>query len=140
MMFKNVLVPTDLTERTSRALDIAVGMLTPESGKITLLHVVETINDAEAGDFNDFYDKLGRRAGKLMDKIIAHYREAGHSVNKEIIYGKRVKEILGFAEEHGVDLIILSSHRIDRENIMQGWGTISHKVGILADCPTMLVK
>ena len=59
---------------------------------------------------------------------------------KQILYGKRVYEILNFAAEHGVDLIIMSSHKLDPENVTEGWGTISFKVGVLSHCPVMLVK
>ncbi len=45
-----------------------------------------------------------------------------------------------YAVEEGMDLIVLKSHRIDLENPSAGWGTVSYKVGILAQCPVLLVK
>ena len=139
-MFKHILVPTDLTERSMHALDIAIKMAFYGNSRITLLHVIETIEDADYEQFDDFYKKLDRRAHRRMDQMIGLYAGEKTEIGKEIVYGKRVAEIIRFAHESGIDLIILSSHRIETEDGLKGWGTISYKVGILAHCPVMLVK
>jgi nucleotide-binding universal stress UspA family protein len=61
-------------------------------------------------------------------------------VQTEILYGNRANEIVRFAHENDIDLIVLSSHRIDVASEALGFGTISYKVGILAHCPVMMVK
>lgn len=139
-MFKHILVPTDLTERSLKALDIAVRMASYNACQVTFLHVVETIDDSDCEQFADFYEKLGRRAGKKMDQMLLSFEKDDLVVEKKIIYGKRVNEIIKFAHNLEIDLIILSSHRIDPKDASQGWGTISYKVGILSPCPVMLVK
>lgn len=139
-MFTHILVPTDLTERSLIALDVAVKMALDQVCKVTLLHVIETIDDTEGDEFEDFYRILRRRASRKMDQIISLYPQAESIIGKEISYGKRVREIIRFADGRGIDLIVLSSHRIDLSNPSQGWGSISYKVGILSHCPVMLVK
>lgn len=138
-MFKRILVPTDLTDRTLKALNIALKIAVHDGASITLLHVIETIEDTEE-DFSGFYSKLGKAAEKKMNGIIEDFRVDGPPIAKEIIYGKRVREIIRFAGEKEIDLIVLSSHRVDVDNAVQGWGTISYKVGILSQCPVLLVK
>jgi len=139
-MFKHILVPMDLTDRGMNALAIAVKMALHDASRITLLHVIEMIQDSESEEFEGFYKKLERRAVKAMDKMLGLYQYEQLQLEKKIVYGRRVGEILRFADAEGVDLIVLSSHRIEPENPVQGWGTISYKVGILAHCPVMLVK
>jgi nucleotide-binding universal stress UspA family protein len=139
-MFKNILVPSDLTERNHKAMDIAVNLALANHAVVTLLHVVETVEEADSEDFKKFYSQLGSRAGRKMDELIAKRTGEGLTIDKQILYGKRVYEILNFAVAHGVDLIIMSSHKLDPENAAQGWGTISFKVGVLSHCPVMLVK
>jgi nucleotide-binding universal stress UspA family protein len=139
-MFKHILVPSDLTERNRKAMDIAVKMALVNEASITLLHVVETMEEADSDDFKKFYKQLGSRANKVIDKLIAQYGPKSVSIEKQILYGKRVFEIINFAAEHQVDLIIMSSHKLDPENAAEGWGTISFKVGVLSHCPVMLVK
>lgn len=139
-MYKNILVPTDLTDRTAEALAIAARMTDLDGGRITLLHVIELIQDTEFDDFNDFYRKLKSRAERRMDRFIAAMASNGPLVEKEILVGRRVTDIVQYAKEREIDLMVLSSHRIDPENPVQGWGTISYKVSILSECPVMLIK
>ncbi|MGD9506159.1 MAG: universal stress protein [Syntrophobacteraceae bacterium] len=140
-MFRNILIPTDLSGKTNRAIDIALRMSVQGDSKITLLHVIETIGaDADYGEFEDFYKKLKKRAEKLMKAMIEAYKEAGVKIEKEVTYGKRVQEIVQFAEGNSVDLILLNSHKIDVQNPNEGWSTISYKVGFLSQCPVMLIK
>jgi nucleotide-binding universal stress UspA family protein len=139
-MFKHILIPTDLSDRNRKALQIAVKMAKEDQAEITLLHVIETIEDADSEDFKKFYKQLGTRAGKKMDKLLTEYRNDNLVIEKQILYGGRVNEILNFAAAHKTDLIIMSSHKLDLDNATEGWGTISFKVGVLAECPVMLVK
>ena len=72
-MFKNILVPTDLTEKSLVALDIALKMNTESDFKITLLHVIETLEEAEDEDFREFYEKLEKRAWMKLDEMLQRY-------------------------------------------------------------------
>ncbi len=139
-MFQHILVPTDLSDKTKQALDVAMRMAVHENGRITLLHVVETIDDSQFEEFREFYSKLKKRAHKKMRDMISHYQGDDVAVDAEIIFGKRIREIVRFADEHHIDLVILSSHKVDLDNPGEGWGTISYKVGVLSQCPVMLVK
>ncbi len=81
-MFKHILVPTDLTDRDRKSMEIAVKMARENAGNITLLHVVETIENTETEDFHKFYKQLGLRAAKKMDLIIDLYRQSGVAIEK----------------------------------------------------------
>lgn len=139
-MFDRILVPTDLTERSLKALKVAVRLALHDGSRIKLLHVIETIDDTEFEDFQDFYGKLEKHARKLMEDMVGKHGDERVLIERDIIYGKRVREIVRFAEEQAIDLIILSSHPVEKEAGLQAWGTISYKVGILSNCPVMLVK
>lgn len=140
-MFKHILVPTDLTDKSKKALEIAGEMaVSNDPHWITLLHVIETIEDAESQEFEDFYEKLKQRAEKEMHEMTRACEQDNIAVQTRIEYGNRVREIVKFAHDNEVDLIILSSHRLDEADPAQGWATISYKVGILAHCPVMMVK
>jgi nucleotide-binding universal stress UspA family protein len=139
-MFKNILVPTDLSSKSIKALEIALNMADKEDSRITLLHVIEKIEDSDGEEFKDFYDKLADKARLKMQKIIASHSIKGLRIANEIIFGSRVGEIVDFASKNHADLIILGSHQVTRVDAVDGWATISYKVGILAPCPVMLVK
>lgn len=140
-MFKNILVPTDLTDKSIKALEIAAAIKKDAPYRITLLHVVETIDDDEGEEeFSEFYNKLADRAGKKLAELVNQYGTDKIDIRTEIIYGKRVSEIVKYASKKEIDLIILSSHKLEDMESMGGWATISYRVGILAPCPVMMVK
>ncbi|MBW1763909.1 MAG: universal stress protein [Deltaproteobacteria bacterium] len=139
-MFEHILVPTDFSEKSKKALEIAIKMTRYEDiHKVTLLHVIETIEGTEQDEFGDFYKKLRTRAEKNMLKMTGPFKNEADLIDTKIVYGKREAEIVKFAHENQMDLIVLSSHRIGEENAYN-WATISYKVGILAQCPVMMVK
>lgn len=139
-MFETLLVPTDLQEKSQGALNIAAQMALRDPSRIYMLHVIETLEGAAEGEFDAFYEQLRTRALQSMDNMIALHADKPVHIEREIVYGKRVRKIVDFAMERGVDLIILPSHRIDRANPAEGWATISYRVAILAPCHVMMVK
>ena len=139
-MFTNILVPTDFTEKSHTALDIALKISKGDAFKVNLLHVIEAIDDADEGEFDEFYSKLKERAQQKIDEMAGLYPDHGSRITKEILFGNRVREIVKFAHERSMDLIVLSSHRIDRMEAAADWATISYKVAILAQCPVLIAK
>jgi universal stress protein A len=139
-VFTKILVPVDLTDKHQQALDIAARLASESGSEVTLVHVVETIGDVWDAEERDFYDRIEGFARDHLAKL-GRSLEAGHVPRREeILFGDRAREIVRYAMERGIDLIVLSSHRIDLQDPSAGWGTLSYKLGILAQCPVLLVK
>lgn len=140
-MYRKILIPVDFTEKNQAALDSAVQIAgSVEGGEITLLHVVETIEHIEFDEMADFYRGLETRAAAKLFALEETLRASVVSVRHEVLFGKRAESILRYAEEHATDLIILSSHKVDRDHPALGLGSISYRVAIVARCPVLLVK
>jgi nucleotide-binding universal stress UspA family protein len=143
-MFRNVLVPVDFTLKNeaalAAALDLARGASASEEVKVTLLHVIETIEHVEFEEMADFYRGLETRAAAKLYGMEERFKAAGVPVYHDIVYGKRAETIVHHAEERGVDLIVLSSHKVDRDHPALGVGAISYRIAIVARCPVLLVK
>jgi nucleotide-binding universal stress UspA family protein len=139
-MFQHILVPTDFSNESSHALDIALTIVSRDGGKVSLLHVIETIAHTAFGEFEGFYKTLEKRAWDSMNALVAPYYNRDVAVEPSIEYGGRVERILSYATDHKIDLIVMHSHKIRPEDPIHGWGTISYKVGVLSQCPVMLVK
>lgn len=139
-MFKNILVPTDLTDKSVKALDIALRIGSKDGFKITLLHAIEIIDGANEEDFGDFYERLEKRAQKKLEEMVNLYEKENPNINTVIVFGNRVREIVRYVYDNDADLIVLSSHKIEKVDASQGWATISYQVGILSPCPVMMVK
>ena len=139
-MFTQILVPVDLSDRNAQAVQVAVDMAQSSNGRVQLLHIIKLIAGGTYEEFEDFYQKLETKAQFKMEQLTQAYAESEVDISSHILIGHRVEEIINFATEHEVDLILMNSHKIDLQNPDEGWGTISHKVGILAQCPILLVK
>lgn len=142
-MFGKILVPVDFTEKNEAALKSAVeiaGRSDGEGSEIILFHVVETIDHIDFNEMSEFYRGLETRAAARIFKLEERLREQGLRVRNEVLFGKRAETIVRYAEEKAVDLMILSSHQVDRDHPALGWGTISYRIAIVARCPVLLVK
>ena len=139
-MFQRILVPVDLSDTHQRALEIAARLAGEADGQVILLHVVEVIPGLWIEEEREFYDRLEAAARDHLSRLGRQLEELHAPRREEIIFGNRAEEIVRYATEMAVDLIVLSSHRIDLKNPGAGWGTLSYKIGILSQCPVLLIK
>ncbi len=139
-MFKQIIVPVDLTDGHARALDIAAALAAQAGGRVTLLHVVEAIAGLSREEGKDFYGRLEGKAREHLARLGAALAARGVAWQAEVVFGRRAAEVVRYAQQHGTDLIVLTSHRIDPGQGLANFGTVSHTVGILAPCPVLLVK
>jgi nucleotide-binding universal stress UspA family protein len=139
-MFKTILVPVDLSDTHQQAIEIAGRLAHASDGQVTLLHVVEVIPGLWVEEERDFYDRIEAAARDHLTRLGRQLEETPVPRREEVIFGNRAEEIVRYAMEVGIDLIVLTSHRIDLKNPGAGWGTLSYKIGILSQCPVLLVK
>ncbi len=139
-MFQKILVPVDLSDTHQQAIEIAANLASENDGQVILLHVVEVIPGLWVEEERDFYERIETAARDHLTRFGRRLEERHVPKREEIIFGNRAEEIVRYATEMGVDLIVLSSHRIDLKNPGAGWGTLSYKIGILSQCPVLLVK
>jgi nucleotide-binding universal stress UspA family protein len=137
-MFQHILVPVDLTDRNRRALEYA-GRMVDSGGQITLLHVIETL-DLPFEELEDFYQRLHDKAAGELDEMADPLSRTGMVVVQRISYGNRLREILLHVEENEIDLIVMSSRALDREQPAPGFASLSHQVAILSRIPVLLMK
>ena len=143
IMFRKILVPVDFTAKNEAALDSAVqiaGTQPDGGGEITLLHVIETVEHIDFKEMADFYLKLELQDAAKLFALEERLKERGAKVRHEVLFGKRAETIVRYAEEKTIDLMILSSHKVDRDHPALGVGTLSYGIAIVARCPVLLVK
>ena len=138
-MFRKILIPVDFSEKNETALASAVE-IAGAGGTILLLHVIEEIEHLGRDEMADFYHQLESRAQARLETMTKKLTASGVVVRHAILYGKRAEAIVRYADEQQVDLLLLSSHRVDRDHPALGWGTISYRIAIMARCPVLLVK
>lgn len=139
-MFSQILVPTDFSKKHIKSLIIAENLAEKYKSTIHLLHVIEVIPDVAFEEFATFYEKLEKKAQNRMTNLISGYESKISRVRYVIKFGDRAQEILNFAKNNKIDLIVMNSHKIRKDNPVQDSGSISYKVALLSKIPVMLIK
>ena len=139
-MFKNILVPVDLTDAHGHTLEIAAELAGRTGGQVTVLHVIELIAGLSQEEGKEFYGRLEKKAHEHVAGLAGRITAQKVPCQTAVVFGNRTAEVLRQAQQHAIDLIVMTSHRIDPQQGPAGLGTLSHKIGILSPCPVLLVK
>jgi nucleotide-binding universal stress UspA family protein len=65
-MYDKILIPVDLSATNEAVFSTVRDLGNPDRTDIILLHVIETLQDGEPGDMNDFYEELREEADEKM--------------------------------------------------------------------------
>jgi len=111
-MAKTVLVPMDHSPLAHRALDFALDEY-PEADLI-VLHVVDFVEESYAGKLLVGPEELRERGRERTEQLFDEVRETaeGHpgGLRTVLEFGKPAREIVDYAEDEAVDLVIIGSH------------------------------
>ena len=138
-MYHHFIVPVDLSDRNTTAVETAKEFALLTKGRVTLLHVIETL-DLPYGEVADFYTRLEDEAAVKLEKVCRTLADSGLEFERRIVLGDPATEIVEFAAQTDDSLIVLRSHRVDPSAPTHGWATLSYKLAILATSPILLVK
>ena len=138
--FQHILVPVDFTEKNMPALDVAFELAVANRARVTLLHVIETMDVESDAELEQFYKCLQTRADSELERIAQRFVGGNIAVDRKIRFGKRLNEIVRDSVDRKADLIVMSSHRPDLQKPAQTWATLSYQVSVLCPCPVLLVK
>ena len=139
-MFGSILVPLDFTRKNAAALRIALNLAKQNGSRVTLMHVIETIEYADDEEIAAFYETLKERARKRLSTCAERFKKAKVPVSCKIVMGNTGRGIVSYAMRNAIDLVVLSSHKVKLNQSPKGWATMSYQVSILCQCPVMLVK
>ncbi len=139
-MHDSILIPVDLSSTNEYVLDTAQQLGIPDQTQIQLLHVIETLQDEEDGEMDDFYEELREDAEEKMEAWAAQVGNNGFEVQSTILYGERGPKVTEVADEENIDLIVMRSHKVDRNDPDSNIGTVSHQVAVFAPCSVYLVR
>ena len=144
MLFKNILVPSDLSNKSFHAFKIALDMAKKYDSKITILTCIQLDTW-----HHKFYDS--RADDQLLKKqkktITPHIEKLENLANKSNISMKSqilrsvsvVKDITTYAKSHKFDLIVMGSHgRTGMDKLILG--SVANGVLQKSSCPVLIIK
>ncbi|HUL23618.1 MAG TPA: universal stress protein [Thermodesulfobacteriota bacterium] len=142
-MYKKILVPLDGSELAKTALDQAEKLAKTFDAEIVLFQVVPFMPIYGSPELVTplIVDEKQRDAvEKYLADLAEELKKRGFRVTTAVRTGQQVAaEIIDFAKEAGVDLIVMCTH--GRSGISR-WvlGSIAHKVLIRAETPILLLR
>ncbi|MFD1569609.1 universal stress protein [Halorubrum laminariae] len=141
-MYDDILVPTDGSEAVDRALDHAVRLAGDHDATIHALYVVDRrIVTANSGDLHDeILSDLEAQGEAAVKHVAERAREAGLDVKTHIVEGTPDTEIVAYADEGDIDVIVLSPEGKSPRERIQSLGSVSDRVADDATVPVFLIK
>ena len=123
-MHKNILFPVDLnhTDSLGKAVETAVFFARTSGARLHVVAVVPGFGLPVVASYfpEDFEQKALASAKQALDRFIASSFPKGLEVLPVVAHGTVYDEILHCAEELGIDLIVMASHRPEMQDYLLG--------------------
>ncbi|PQJ33743.1 universal stress protein [Salinibacter sp. 10B] len=137
-----VLAPVDLSEQSDMVVHHAAALSDAYAAPLDLLHVVEEAAYPSAYGLDPLTPSLPNvqdRAREALETLAGRLDLRTDPVNVHVLAGYAARDIVEFAQEHEVDLIVMATHGrtgLDRFLI----GSVAEKVVRRAPCPVFTLK
>jgi nucleotide-binding universal stress UspA family protein len=141
---KKVLVPTDFSDSARQALRYGMSFAKEYGAELVLLHVVENLTVGYASDLfpvpmAEVFQEISGYAKSELAKLGEEARARGITVQEQVVQGKPSAEIIRFASENEIDVIVLGTH--GKGMLDQAlFGSTTERVVRRAPCPVLTVR
>ncbi len=140
-MLKRILVATDGSDHARKAIGYACDIASKYDAAIYLIHVISLPPTTHSEAFFEPLRDHARKAGEdIIRKAEKDARKKGiKNVQISLVDGDPTSEILKYAEENDVDMIVLGSRGLGKLGMLM-LGSVSHKVCNIAQRTCVTVK
>jgi nucleotide-binding universal stress UspA family protein len=143
---KKILCPTDFSEPSFAALKAAAEMAEQFFSELFVVHVVPPVpmvhvaTGASSTQFNvvAYQSELAQSSKAILEEVAVQKIPKNVAPRPVVLNGDPSTQILRFAEENAVDLIVIATHG------QRGWrrlvfGSVTEKVVREASCPVLAI-
>jgi universal stress protein A len=148
LAIKRILVPTDFSDSAAHALNYAIGLSRPYQAEIMVVHVFHLQEylallsekaQVDRGTANEVLEAAKRRALEMLEELLHRFEDEQTVMIPILLFGVADEEIVKYAAEHEVDLIVIPTHaRTGLAHIFLG--STAERVISHAPCPVAVVK
>lgn len=143
--FQRILLATDFSETSSYAVEHAILIARTLNAELHVLHVLE--NDIPAvmdggvylpPNYSDFLEELDKLAAEKLEAVVSRDDRDKISVTLVMRRGAPFLEIIRYARDQNMDLIVLGTHgRGALAHVLLG--NVAEKVVRHASCPVLTI-
>lgn len=144
MEIKSILFPTDFSEGSAQALNYAVDLANRYGAKLYLVHVIYDIAKGSGWyvphiSMDQMYKDIEEGAKKELERFGNQELGGLKNVERIVIKGVPHEEIINFAKNNKIDLIVIGTHgRKGLDRIL--FGSTAAQVVRFAPCPVLTVR
>jgi nucleotide-binding universal stress UspA family protein len=115
-MFKRILVPTDGSDITAKAIAAAIGLAAPLGAELCTISVTEpfpygAMSEVQPTPPQEFFDAQQRIAGRRVQQVVALCEAAGLACHVHTVEALHPWEaIIAHARRMECDLLVMASH------------------------------
>jgi nucleotide-binding universal stress UspA family protein len=142
---RRILVPTDFSKHSENALAYAAAFAEKFDAELYLLHVVQDLAlfvpeaVTVAPPVTPPVEQLTAAVREALDRVIDSHHLRRFTVHAEVREGSPFYEIVRFAKEQEIDLVIMGTHgRTGLIHVLLG--SVAEKVVRKAPCPVLTVR
>ncbi|MDX1662403.1 MAG: universal stress protein [Candidatus Promineifilaceae bacterium] len=141
-MFQKIILPLDGSTLAEVVLPHAVAVVQAAEASLTLIRVLEphdsAVESATATDPVNWHLRKAE-AQSYLQSVQRRFADAGVAVETVLLEGRAAEQVLAYAREQGVDLIMLSSHG---KSGPSGWNisSVVQKIILRAPASVMVVR
>ncbi len=141
-MYSKILVATDGSEQNQQAVMEAVGLAKSEKAELHCLYIVDTIAFASLPmdvTWENVYNVLYQEGKEAIELVKKQAKKDGVKFFSSVLEGNPAVEIVKYAQENSVDLIVVGT--LGRGGLSRFLlGSTAEKVIRTAPCPVMVVR
>lgn len=142
-MFKKILVPTDASEYSKRALKVALELARTFQAEVEVIHV--TFSPQAYWGYTLSYgisitqEDLNRNGEIALEATLAGIDREGVQIKTVLYSGHPVSKIIEEIQNEKIDLVVMGSHGY---GVITGsvFGSVSQRVLQKSPCPVLIIK
>ena len=139
-MYDRILVPTDGSSGADRAVEHAIDLAKTYGAQLHVLYVVNEASLSAEVNSQQVIENFEEQGGEVTYEVAERAADAGvEDVREEVVHGVPHEAILAYAEDEGMDLIVMGTHGhtgLDRYLL----GSVTEKVVRTSDVPVLTVR
>jgi nucleotide-binding universal stress UspA family protein len=142
---QKILFATDFSEASDAALEYATAMAGAFHATLHVLHVLEDLaahawtTEVYVAALPGVHEEMERQARERLDQLLTAEQRAQYSVQLVLRSGSPFVEIVRYARDEGVDLVVLGTHGRGAIAHML-LGSVAERVVRKAHCPVVTVR
>ena len=147
-MIKKILVATDASAASNRAVSMAAYMAVCHEAELLILHVIRdmqlptlTKKGPELEDFANAREDIMRQVAEsiLLEAEVRAQKDGANKIQTAIGSGDPASSVIGFAKRRNIDMIVIGTRGLGKiKGVLMG--SVSRKIANSAEANCLIVR